>query len=142
MIRVTLDTPECMPYKGHRWDAGFDLRSNNEDFTISPSEKVKVYTGVKIQIPVRHAGIIVPRSGLGSKYEVGLANTVGVIDSEYRGEIIVNLVNRGLEDLEIKKYDRFCQLLIIPVYITELRAISSLSGSAREDRGFGSSGVE
>jgi dUTP pyrophosphatase len=131
-----------MPYKGHRWDAGFDLRSNNEDFTISPSEKVKVYTGVKIQIPVRHAGIIVPRSGLGSKYEVGLANTVGVIDSEYRGEIIVNLVNRGLEDLEIKKYDRFCQLLIIPVYITELRAISSLSGSAREDRGFGSSGVE
>ena len=142
MIRVTLDTPECMPYKEHRWDAGFDLRSNNEDFIISPNEKVKVYTGVKIQIPVRHMGLILPRSGLGSKYEIGLANTAGVIDSEYRGEIIVNLVNRGGEDLEIKKYDRFCQLILVPVYITELRAVSTLEGTNRNARGFGSSGVE
>ena len=142
MIRVTLDTPECMPYKGHRWDAGFDLRSNNENFIISPTEKVKVYTGVKISIPVRHMGLIVPRSGIGSDYEVGLANIVGVIDSEYRGEVIVNLVNKGTEDLEIKKYDRFCQLIIVPVYLTELRAVSTLEGTAREARGFGSSGVE
>lgn len=142
MIRVTLESPECMPYKEHRWDAGFDLRSNNEDFIISPTEKVKVYTGVKIQIPVRHAGIIVPRSGLGSKYEVGLANTVGVIDTEYRGEIIVNLVNRGHEDLEIKRFERFCQLLIIPIYLTELRAVSSLSGTTRDSEGFGSTGVK
>lgn len=142
MIRITLDSKSCMPYKKHRWDAGFDLRSNNEDFIISPSEKVKVYTGVKAQIPARHMGMIVPRSGLGSKYEVGLANTVGVIDSEYRGEIIVNLVNKGTEDLEINKFDRFCQLIIVPVYITELREVSHLSGTSREDGGFGSSGVE
>ena len=142
MIRVTLDTPECMPYKGHRWDAGFDLRSNNEDFTIAPYEKIKVYTGCKIQIPVRHMGLIVPRSGLGSKYRLGLANTAGVIDSEYRGEIIVNLVNDGADSVEIKKYDRFGQLIIVPVYITELRSVSLLSDTAREDRGFGSSGVE
>lgn len=142
MIRVTLESQECMPYKGHRWDAGFDLRSNNEDFIISPTEKVKVYTGVKIQIPVRHMGLIVPRSGLGSKYQIALANTVGVIDSEYRGEIMVNLFNHGTEDVEIKKYDRFCQLIIVPVYNTELRSVSQLSGTAREDKGFGSSGVE
>ena len=142
MIIVTLDTQECMPFKEHRWDAGFDLRSNNEDFIITPDEKVKVYTGVKIQIPVRHMGLIVPLSGLGSKYEICLANTVGVIDSEYRGEIIVNLVNRGNQDLEIKKYDRFCQILIMPVYITELRAVSTLEGTARNARGFGASGVE
>jgi dUTP pyrophosphatase len=142
MIRVTLDTKECMPFKEHRWDAGFDLRSNNTDFIIQPGEKVKVYTGVKIQIPVRHMGLITPRSGLGSKYEIGLANTVGIIDSEYRGEIIVNLVNKGEEPLEIKQYDRFAQIVIVPIYVTELRAISQLPDSAREDKGFGSSGVE
>ena len=142
MIRVTLDSPECMPFKEHRWDAGFDLRSNNEDFIIKPYEKVKVYTGCKIQIPVRHMGLITPRSGLGSKYRLGLANTVGVIDSEYRGEIIVNIVNDGAEDLEIKKYSRFAQLVIVPIYNTELRSVSQLTGTAREDKGFGSSGVE
>ena len=142
MIRVTLETQECMPYKGHRWDAGFDLRSNIDTFTIAPTEKVTVYTGVKMQIPVRHMGLIMPRSGLGSKFEIGLANTVGVIDSEYRGEIIVNLVNKGNEEVEIKRYDRFCQIVIVPVYITELRSVSTLAGTAREDKGFGSSGVE
>ena len=142
MIRVTLDSPDCMPFKEHRWDAGFDLRSNNEDFIIKPYEKIKVYTGCKIQIPVRHMGLITPRSGLGSKYRLGLANTVGVIDSEYRGEIIVNIVNDGAEDLEIKKYSRFAQLVIVPIYTTELRSVSHLTGTAREDKGFGSSGVE
>ena len=142
MIRVTLDAPECMPFKEHRWDAGFDLRSNNEDFIIEPGEKVKVFTGCKMQIPVRHMGMIAPRSGLGSKFQVVLANLVGIIDSEYRGELIVNLVNNGDEPLEINKYDRFCQIVIVPIYVTELRSVSELSGTAREDKGFGSSGVE
>ena len=142
MIRVTLDTPECMPFKEHRWDAGFDLRSNIDDFTIEPGEKVTVYTGCKMQIPVRHMGLITPRSGLGSKFQVVLANLVGIIDSEYRGELIVNLVNNGTESLEIKQYDRFCQIVIVPIYVTDLRSVSQLSDTARSDKGFGASGVE
>ena len=142
MIRITVDSKECMPHREHRWDAGYDLRSNIDDFTICPSEKVKVYTGVKVQIPVRHMGMIVPRSGLGSKYRVTLANGVGIIDSEYRGEIIVNIVNDGTEDLEVKRYDRFCQLIFVPIYSTELRTVSQLSGTERADKGFGASGVE
>lgn len=142
MIRVTLDTPECMPFKEHRWDAGFDLRSNNEDFVIDPGQKVTVYTGCKIQIPVRHMGMIAPRSGLGTKFEVVLANTVGIIDSDYRGELIVVLVNKGIEPVTITRYDRFCQIMIVPIYITELRSVSELGDTRREDKGFGASGVK
>lgn len=141
-IRIALENEKCEPYKGHRWDGGWDLRSNNPDITIEPGQKVKIYTGVKIEIPVRHVGIIVPRSGLGSKYRLGLANTLGVIDSDYRGELIVNLVNDGEEPLEIKQYDRFCQLLVMPVRIDTLRVVTRLQGTERDEKGFGSSGVE
>jgi len=95
-----------------------------------------------MEIPVRYIGMIVPRSGLGSKYRIGLANTVGVIDSDYRGELIVNLVNNGEEPLEIKQYDRFCQLIIVPVRIDTFRVVDNLQGTDRGDKGFGSSGVE
>ena len=141
-IRIKLDSEKCEPYKGHKWDGGWDLRSNNPDLTIEPGQKIKIYTGVRMEIPVRHVGMVVPRSGLGSKYEISLANTVGIIDSEYRGEIIVNLVNKGSEPLEIKQFDRFCQLLIVPVRIDTLRVVERLQGTERGDSGFGSSGVE
>ena len=141
-IKITLDTPECKPYKGNRWDGGWDLRSNNPDITIEPGQKVKIYTGVTMEIPVRHIGMIAPRSGLGSKFRIGLANTVGIIDSDYRGEIMVFLVNDGEEPVEIKQYDRFCQLMIIPVRIDTFRIVDKLQGTERGIDGFGSSGVE
>ena len=141
-IRIKLDTPECEPFKGNKWDGGWDLRSNNPDVTIAPNQKVKIYTGVAIEIPVRHVGLIVPRSGLGSKFRIGLANTLGVIDSDYRGELIVNLVNDGEEDVDIKQFDRFCQLLIMPIRIDVLRPVDRLQETKRGSSGFGSSGVE
>ena len=141
-IKVLLDNPECEPYKGNKWDGGWDLRSNNPTVTIEPGQKVKIYTGVSMEIPVRHIGMVVPRSGLGSKFRIGLANTVGVIDSDYRGEIIVNLVNNGEEPFTLEQFDRFCQLLVVPIRIDNLRIVSKLQETARGNKGFGSSGVE
>lgn len=138
MIRVALDNENCTPFKKHKWDAGYDLKSNNETFTLGPGGKIKVSTGVRIEIPVRHVGLIVPRSSLGTKYRVTLANSIGVIDSEYRGEIFVYLVNDGYTDIEINKYDRFCQLVILPVYISQLKVVDSLSTTSRGEGGFGS----
>lgn len=141
-LRFKLDNPQCEPYKGHKMDAGFDLRSNNEDFTLLPGAKVKVNTGVRVAIPPRHAGFILPRSGLGCEYEVGLANTVGLIDSDYRGELIVWLVNRGEKELKITKYSRFCQLIVVPVLIDVIRVVDELDKTGRGDNGFGHTGTE
>jgi len=141
-VKIVLDNPECEPYKGNRWDGGWDLRSNNPDITIEPGQKVKVYTGVSMEIPVRHVGMVVPRSGLGSKYRLTLANTVGVIDSDYRGEIIVNLVNDGDESVEIKQFDRFCQIMLVPIRIDTFRIVDRLQETKRGHDGFGSSGVK
>ena len=129
-----------MPTKQHRWDAGWDLKSQNETFDLAPGDKVKVDTGVAFEIPARFMGLIVPRSGLGSKYRVGLANTVGVIDSEYRGNIFVNLVNDGSEIITIEKLERFCQLVILPINVNNLRVVTKLSTTGRGDGGFGSTG--
>lgn len=139
-IKITLDDPQCEPFKEHRWDAGVDLRSNNEDFELAPGEQIKVHTGIRAEIPPRYAGIVIPRSGMGSKFRLQLANTVGCIDSPYRGEIMVNLYNNGEETIYINKYDRFCQLLIVPVLIATYRVVSQLSNTGRGDGGFGSTG--
>jgi len=141
-IRITLETPACTPYKPNKWSGGWDLRSNNPDITIEPGQKVKIYTGVSMEIPVRHVGMIVPRSGLGTKFRVILANTVGVIDSDYRGEILAFIVNDGDEPVEIKQFDRFCQLLIVPIRIDTFRIVNKLQDTDRGNKGFGSSGVE
>ena len=141
-IRYATDDDECTPYKKHRYDAGWDLRSNNETFTLKPGAKVLVDTGIKLGIPRGYIGMITPRSGLGTKYEVGLANTVGIIDSDYRGEVKVFLVNKGHMELEVKKYDRICQLLIIPVLLQSMRKVGFLEDTGRGDAGFGSTGTE
>lgn len=141
MIKISIDNEKCIPTKTHKWDAGWDLKSNNETFIIKPNDKVKVHTGVRIAIPPRFVGIVAPRSGLGTKFRVTLANIIGVIDSEYRGEILVTLVNDGDDPLEIKQFDRFCQLLIIPVNLDRLRIVDILDETARGDNGFGSTGI-
>jgi len=141
-IRIAIDSPECEPYKGNRWDGGWDLRSNNPTVTIDPGQQVKIYTGVKMEIPVRHVGLVLPRSGLGTEFRLSLANTAGVIDSDYRGEIIVHLVNYGNEPFVLNQFDRFCQLLVIPVRIDVFRIVDKLQDTGRGSDGFGSSGVE
>ena len=135
---ITLLDNNCMPFRKYQWDAGWDLRSNLPDFKLIKGAKMAVPTGIKAAIPKGQVGIIAPRSGLGTKYRVGLANTIGVIDSEYRGEIIVYLVNDGNEDIEIKRYDRFCQLLFLPVNVSQINVVNALTETVRGENGFGS----
>lgn len=141
-IRYTAESEKCEPYKKHRHDAGWDLRSNNETFILKAGAKVEVRTGISLGIPRNYVGIIVPRSGQGTKFRIGLANTIGVIDADYRGEVIVYLVNDGHIDVEIKQYDRICQIMYVPVVLQSMRKVGFLAETDRGNSGFGDSGVE
>lgn len=136
-IKVKLLNKKCEPAKTHRWDAGWDLKATER--TVIPEGKVvKVHTGVIIEIPARHCGLVVPRSSFGTKYRVTLANDVGVIDSEYRGELLVFLSNDGTTPVVIDQYERFAQLLIVPINSSELWIVDKLSETDRGSGGFGS----
>lgn len=136
-IKVKVLNEGCTPERTHRWDAGWDLKST-ERITVPKGEMVKVRTGVITEIPARHFGMVVPRSSMGVKHRVTLANDVGIIDAEYRGEIFVFLTNDGDHDMVIEQYQRFCQLLIVPVNNAELWIVDQLSKTDRGDGGFGS----
>jgi dUTP pyrophosphatase len=140
-VRIKLLDENCMPTRAHKWDAGWDLKAMQE-VTIKPGETVKVNTGIQTEIPGRFFGMLVARSGLGTKHNLTLANDVGIIDSEYRGDIIAALTNNGKEEYTINQYDRFAQLLIIPVNTAEIVAVQKLSGTNRGDAGFGSTGIK
>ena len=137
-IRYTTDNDSCEPFKKHRHDAGWDLRSANETFILKPGAKVEVDTGIKVAIPRSYVGIIAPRSGIGTKFQVGLANTIGLIDADYRGEVKVFLVNKGHAEVEIEQYSRICQIIIVPVVLQSMRRVGFLGDTGRGDGGFGS----
>ena len=136
-IKVKLLNEKCKPERTHRWDAGWDLKAT-QDVVIPAGGTTKVHTGVIMEIPAKHCGLVVARSSFGTKHRVTLANDVGVIDSEYRGEIMVFLVNDSDEDFTIKQYERFAQLLIVPINSQEFMVVDRLSQTDRGDGGFGS----
>ncbi len=121
--------------------AGMDCRACVEDgMTVMPNERVLVPLGFSIEIPEGYAGFIYGRSGLGVKHGITLSNCVGVIDSDYRGEVKCALTNYSNEPFIINKGDRICQLVISPVETVELEASLDLSDTTRADGGFGSTG--
>lgn len=123
--------------------AGMDLSACIPGkITIKPGEIVKVNTGIAIQIPhTSIGGFIFPRSGLSSKYGISLANCVGVIDSDYTGEIICPVINHGSSDYTIKPGDRIAQLVFMPVIKARLQETDRLEATERGSGGFGSTGV-
>lgn len=132
-----------VPTRGSSEAAGLDLRSATSVLIpVGGIDKVKIPTGIKVEIPKGHFGMVVPRSGLGSKHRVTLANDVGIIDSDYRGEIFCFMVNDGIEDYRIEQYDRIAQLIIIPYTFVDLNLVEELSSTNRGEDGFGSSGVK
>lgn len=133
-----LSTEAKIPAFAHPGDAGLDLCSIDE-VTIFPGEKRRVHTGIAIAIPDGYVGLMFPRSGSGSN-GMALANTVGVIDSGYRGEIIANLKNNGAEPMHIHKGDRVVQLVTVPCLRYEPDVVDVLPPSERGDGGFGSTG--
>jgi dUTP pyrophosphatase len=129
-----------LPTRAHDGDAGLDLYAC-ESAHIGPGERWSVGTGVAVEIPPGHAGLVLPRSGLAKKHGISLVNAPGLIDSGYRGEIRVLLLNTDPAELfRIAPGDRIAQLVITPIALAEPAERTSLAESSRGDGGFGSSG--
>lgn len=129
-----------MPSRTHEGDAGLDLYAA-EPATLGPGERATVATGIAVEIPDGHAGLVLPRSGLAAKHGIALVNAPGLIDSGYRGEVKVLLLNTDRTDpFEISPGDRIAQLVVSPVAETEPVEVAELEMSTRGAGGFGSSG--
>jgi len=129
-----------MPSRAHPGDAGLDLHAA-EDVSLKPGERASVPTGIAVAIPKGCAGFVVPRSGLAAKHGIGVVNAPGLIDSGYRGEIRVLLVNLDQnEAFELRRGERIAQLVIQRVEEATLREVGELPPSARGEGGFGSTG--
>ena len=124
--------------------AGVDLINNGETVVIAPNGGTAVLgTGVHVEIPVGYWGLLAARSSLGFKSTTLLTNSIGVIDSTYRGEIKARLINLGIEPVTIERGERFCQLIITNCYLGNWHSVDKLddlSETVRGQGGFGSSG--
>jgi len=118
-----------------------DLVAAIEDqLVLRPGDRVRMPIGIAIEIPSGFQGQVVPRSGLADRAGISLTNCVGTIDSDYRGEVQVLLINHGTEPFTFKRGDRVAQLVIVPVPEVDLVEVDELSSSARDAGGFGSTG--
>lgn len=135
-----LDDVATLPTRAHPGDAGLDLYAA-EAATLGPGERAGVGTGVAVEIPDGHAGLVLPRSGLAARHGIALVNAPGLIDAGYRGEIRVLLLNTDrTEPFKIAVGERIAQLLITPFADVEPVEAKALATSARGEGGFGSSG--
>lgn len=129
-----------LPTRAHEGDAGLDLYAC-EPAHIGPGERWSVGTGVGVEIPAGHAGLVLPRSGLARDHGIGLVNAPGLIDSGYRGELRVLLLNTDpAETFRVEPGDRIAQLVLTPIVTPEPTEVPTLTESMRGGGGFGSSG--
>jgi dUTP pyrophosphatase len=129
-----------LPSRAHEGDAGLDLYAC-EAAHIGPGERWSVGTGVAVEVPAGHAGLVLPRSGLAREHGISLVNAPGLIDSGYRGELRVLLLNTDpAETFRVEPGDRIAQLVLAPVAAAEPVEAAALSESDRGAGGFGSSG--
>lgn len=130
-----------LPTRANSGDAGLDL-SACERVAIGAGERAVVATGLAVEIPDGHAGLVVPRSGLAMRHGLTIVNTPGVIDAGYRGEVRVILLNTDREQsFTVEPGMRIAQLLVVPAVAVEVVEMSELTETARGTDGFGSSGL-
>jgi len=128
-----------LPRQAYEGDAGVDLAAC-ESLTIRPGERGSVSTGIAVEIPDGYAGFVQPRSGLAARHGIAVLNSPGLIDSGYRGEIRVVLLNTDQkEDFEVIPGMRIAQLVVAPVAAMRIVEVDELAVSERGSRGFGSS---
>jgi len=143
MIKIKiklLDKSLAIPKYAHKGDAGLDLLSA-VDCIIKPYERKLVSTGIKVAIPIGYAGFVQPRSGLAIKYGIALVNSPGLIDSDYRGEIRIIMINLDKDnEFVVRKGDKICQLVIQKVEEAKLIEVDDIGESDRGECGFGSTG--
>ena len=140
LAAVRLDRELPLPAYARPGDAGLDLRAS-ESLKLEPGERRLVPTGLAIAIPEGHAGLVLPRSGLAMQKGVTVLNAPGLIDSGYRGELQVLLINHGPAVVAIERGERIAQLVIQPVAHARLVEVERLPDSARGEGGFGSTGA-
>jgi dUTP pyrophosphatase len=140
LLTTRLRDEALLPTRAHDGDAGLDLYAADA-MTISPGERAKVATGIAVEIPDGYAGLVLPRSGLAARHGIALVNAPGLIDSGYRGEVSVLLLNTDrAEPFMVSPGDRIAQLLLIPVADAEPVEVSEVATTARGAGGFGSTG--
>ena len=136
-----LNDSAILPTKGSEFAAGSDLYANNqEDVVIEAHQTILVPTGLSIELPINTVGLIYARSGLASKSGLAPANKVGVIDCDYRGEVMVALHNHSQQTQVVKQGERIAQLVVMPYFEVDYQISDSLSETLRNKGGFGSSG--
>ena len=142
-LKIYCEDKNCLPTRAHSTDAGLDLRASKR-VNLPWNTIVSVGTGIHVEIPKGCVGLVFPRSGLATKQGITLANSVGVIDSDYRGEIICALVYRNPSrisgNFDIMQYTRIAQLIIIPCSLMNPIMVDKLKDLSNTDRGHGGFG--
>lgn len=137
---IKLHPEAIVPARAHEGDAGSDLHAL-DGLTLGPGERGRVPTGIAVAIPPGYAGLVLPRSGLAHKHGIALTNAPGLIDSGYRGELQVLLLNTDPRaSFEIKPGDRIAQLMVVPFTAPAWIEVDEFDETARGENGFGSSG--
>ena len=133
---------EQLPAYATQGSAGLDLRAAIEEpITLEPGDTALIPSGIAIHLDdPTLAAIVIPRSGLGHKHGIVLGNLVGLIDSDYQGQVFVSCWNRGKETFVVKPLERIAQLVVVPVVQVDLNVVEDFEASARGAGGFGSTG--
>lgn len=139
LVKVKLNPGAKIPTYATPHASGADLYAN-EEVTLSAGERAVVGTGIALEIPPGYEGQIRPRSGLAANTGVTVLNAPGTIDSDYRGEVGVLLINLGDATVSLRKGDRIAQLVIVPIPVVVLIEVEELGDTKRGDGGFGSTG--
>jgi dUTP pyrophosphatase len=135
-----LDDRALLPSRAHEHDAGLDLHAL-EEAVLGPGERAVIRTGIAVEIPSGQAGLVLPRSGLAHRHGIALVNAPGLIDSGYRGELKVLLLNTDRSrPFEVSPGDRIAQLVLVAVQTHDVVEVQELAMSERGTGGFGSSG--
>lgn len=138
-----LSSKAVCPTYGTQFSAGADLYALcDEDVVIPSGETVLIHTGIALEIPEGFVGLIYARSGLASKKGLAPANKVGVIDADYRGELMVALFNQSKEERTVSTGERIAQLVIAPFLKAEFEEAEDLTDTVRGEGGFGSTGTK
>lgn len=141
-LRVRRLSPGArLPTRAHDGDAGYDLYADGPA-ELAPGERARVGTGIAVEIPPGHAGLVLPRSGAAARHGIALVNAPGLIDSGYRGELAVLLLNTDRRELfRVAPGDRIAQLVLVAVLTPPVQEADALAPSERGEGGFGSSGA-
>ena len=134
-----LDVP--LPHYATPGSAGMDIRAAiKEDVILKPGVVELIPTNISVEIPIGYEIQVRPRSGLAANHSIGILNSPGTIDSDYRGEVKIIIMNFGKEDFKISKGDRIAQLIVSKVYTAKIEEVKDLNSSHRGEGGFGHTG--